>query len=131
MVTTFYPPYNFGGDGMFIYRLTNALAERGHHVEVVHCVDAYKFLAKDEPNGDYPHHPNVKVHRLHSKAGSLSPLITQQTGYPGLKNPELKQIIENGDFDVVNFHNMSLIGLKALTYGKGIKLYTMHEHFRD
>lgn len=129
MVTTFYPPYNFGGDGMFIYRLCNALAERGHHVEVVHCVDAYKFLAKSEPSGDYPHHPNVTVHRLHHRAGSLSPLITQQTGHPGLKNPELKQIIERGDFDVVNFHNMSLIGLKALTYGNGIKLYTMHEHW--
>jgi hypothetical protein len=41
MVTTFYPPFNFGGDGITVRRLVNTLAERGHHVEVVHCVDAF------------------------------------------------------------------------------------------
>ena len=30
MVTTFYPPYHFGGEAMYIYRLSNELAERGH-----------------------------------------------------------------------------------------------------
>ena len=33
MVTTFYPPYYFGGDAVFVYRLSEALAELGHHVE--------------------------------------------------------------------------------------------------
>jgi hypothetical protein len=56
MVTTFSPPYNFGGDGMFIYRLSNALAEQGHRVEVVHCIDAYRSVASRgaEPKGVYP-----------------------------------------------------------------------------
>ena len=45
-VTTFYPPYNLGGDGIFIYRLANALAARGHRVDVVHCADAYGYLAR-------------------------------------------------------------------------------------
>src|SRR6185503_12688951 len=45
MITTFYPPYNFGGDGIFVYRLSNALAKLGHHVEVVHCQDSYLLLA--------------------------------------------------------------------------------------
>ena len=131
MVTTFYPPYDFGGDGMFIYRLTNELAQRGHRVEVIHCVDAYKSLASRDArrNGSYPHHPNVTIHSLRSKAGILSPLITQQTGHPGLKAPRLKQILDQGEFDVIHFHNMSLIGPKALSYGSGIKLYTMHEHW--
>ena len=30
MITTFYPPQNFGGDGIFIHRLTNELAKAGH-----------------------------------------------------------------------------------------------------
>ena len=29
MVTTFYPPHSFGGDGMQVYRLSNELARRG------------------------------------------------------------------------------------------------------
>ena len=33
MVTTFYPPYHFGGDALYVYRLSNALARRGHHVQ--------------------------------------------------------------------------------------------------
>ena len=30
MVTTFYPPYHFGGEAMYLYHLTNELAVRGH-----------------------------------------------------------------------------------------------------
>ncbi len=131
MVTTFYPPYSFGGDGIFVYRLVNELAERGHHVEVVHCVDAYRALSPTQSPSelDYLNPPNVTVHRLHSRAGILSPFITQQTGHPGLKAPRLKEILEQGEFDVIHFHNISLIGPKALAYGTGIKLYTMHEHW--
>ena len=35
MITTFYPPYAFGGDGLFVYRLANLLARRGHEVHVI------------------------------------------------------------------------------------------------
>ena len=59
MVATFYPPYNFGGDGMFVYRLSNALARRGHEVEVIHCLDAYYSLESSEPKGYYPNHTRV------------------------------------------------------------------------
>ena len=45
MITTFYPPYNFGGDGVFVQRLSNELARRGHLVEVIHCTDAYRLAA--------------------------------------------------------------------------------------
>jgi hypothetical protein len=30
MINTFYPPYNFGGDGIFVQRLSNELVRRGH-----------------------------------------------------------------------------------------------------
>ncbi|MGH7835592.1 MAG: hypothetical protein ACREQK_18255 [Candidatus Binatia bacterium] len=32
MITTFYPPYNFGGDGIFVHQLSNELARRDHQV---------------------------------------------------------------------------------------------------
>ena len=30
LVTTFYPPFNFGGDGIDVERLARALTARGH-----------------------------------------------------------------------------------------------------
>ena len=129
MVTTFYPPYNFGGDGIFIYRLVNELGRRGHSVDVIHCEDSYAFLQSNGAQGEYPNHPNVHVHRLKSKAGFLSPLLTQQTGVPFFKEKTIKRMLEQNDYDVIHYHNMSLIGIAALQYGQAIKLYTTHEHW--
>ena len=127
MITTFYPPYNFGGDGIFVQQLSNELARRGHHVEVIHCIDAFRLLAQREPEATYQSHPNVTVHGLKSPFGFLSPLATQQTGWPVFKSRQILKILEKG-FDVIHYHNISLIGgPKILEYGKAIKLYTMHE----
>jgi len=129
MVTTFYPPYNFGGDGIFVQQLSNELARRGHHVEVVHCRDAYRFLNGNSPSSPYQDHPRVTVHGLQSPAGFLSPLVTQQTGRPGFKSSQLEAILEKS-FDVIHFHNISLVGgPKVLKYGRGVKLYTLHEYW--
>jgi glycosyltransferase involved in cell wall biosynthesis len=129
MITTFYPPYNFGGDGIFVHRLSNELAQRGHHVEVIHCIDSYRVLGSRKPPGGYEDHPNVTVHGLQSRWGFLSPLATQQTGFPLCKSARIQRILE-GDFDVIHYHNISLVGgPKILEYGCGIKLYTMHEYW--
>jgi glycosyltransferase involved in cell wall biosynthesis len=130
MVSTFYPPYNFGGDGMHIYRLTNELAKRGHSIDVFHCEDAFLLLNKKRPTGDFPNHPNVNVYGLKSRAGFVSPFMTQQTGVPILKN-KLKKALKENVYDVIHYNNMSLIGISALSYGSSdsIKLYTTHEHW--
>ncbi len=128
MVSTFYPPYNFGGDGMHIYRLSNELARRGHTVDVFHCEDAFLLLNRKHPTADFPNHPNVKIHRMKSGKGFLSPLLTQQTGLPIFKH-QLKDALEQNEYDVIHYHNMSLIGIKALSYGSALKLYTTHEHW--
>ncbi len=129
MVTTFYPPYNFGGDGIHVYRLSNELAKRGHQVDVIHCKDAYLLLESKGPKGEYPNHHNVKVYGIKSRAGFLSPLLNQQTCVPFFKNHLLKRMLERNRYDVVNYHNMSLIGISALKYGNAIKFYTTHEHW--
>jgi glycosyltransferase involved in cell wall biosynthesis len=128
MVSTFYPPFNFGGDGMHIYRLSNELARRGHTVDVFHCEDSFMLLNGAAPTGNFPNHPNVNVTRLKSGKGLLSPLLTQQTGVPIFKR-RLKDALENNGYDVIHYHNMSLIGINALKYGSAIKLYTTHEHW--
>jgi glycosyltransferase involved in cell wall biosynthesis len=130
MVTTFYPPYHFGGEAMYIYRLSNELAERGHQVTVVHCVDAFRTLTKAPPRGDFPQHDNVTVHGLKSRAGALSPLVTYLSGRPGLKAPELKRIFAGEPFDVVHFHLVTLFGPGVLDFGgDALKLYTTHDHW--
>jgi glycosyltransferase involved in cell wall biosynthesis len=129
MITTFYPPHSFGGDAIFVQRLSNELARRGHQVDVIHCVDAYRFMAGEEPTKAADDHPNVTVHSLRSRFGYLSPLATQQTGFPIFKSARIRQILAKG-FDVIHYHNISLVGGPAiLSYGRAIKLYTMHEYW--
>jgi glycosyltransferase involved in cell wall biosynthesis len=128
MITTFYPPQNFGGDGIFIHRLTNELAKAGHEVDVVHDVDAYASLG-GKTGPPVEHHENVTTFPLKSRLGTLSPLLTQQTGAPWLKKKKIAQVLARGH-DVVHFHNVSLVGgPKVLRMGSGIKLYTTHEHW--
>jgi glycosyltransferase involved in cell wall biosynthesis len=129
MITTFYPPWGFGGDAVFVRHLANALAEKGHEVHVLHCRDAFRMLGGEvDPDPDVDH-PNVAVHGLETRVGSLSPLATHQTGRALFKSREIRRLLERG-FDVIHYHNISLIGGPAiLGYGTGIKLYTLHEYW--
>ena len=74
MVTTFFPPASFGGDAMHVYRLSNALARRGHRVTVLHSVDAYRLVAGGAPPaaGDFPVEPRVTVVPLRARAGDAA-----------------------------------------------------------
>ena len=131
MVTTFYPPYHFGGEAMYLYRLVNALAERGHRVTVVHCVDSFRMLTDAPPRGDFPHHPNVTVHSLESRGGRLSPTLTYLSGRPGLKRGALREIFNATPFDVVHFHLVTLFGpgVIAMAPPGALRLYTTHDHW--
>lgn len=129
MITTFYPPYSFGGDAVYVYQLANQLAERGHHVEVIHCLDSYRLLTQGESLREAQVHPNIIVHCLESDWGGFSPLATQQTGYPLFKANAIAKILARG-FDVIHYHNISLIGgPKVLAMGTGLKLYSAHEYW--
>lgn len=132
-LTTFYPPYSFGGDAMYLYRLCHALGEQGHHCDVVHCVDSYHLQHPAEPEIRFAEHPNVIRHELRSKYRWLSPLLTQQTGRPFLKYRKLREILASKRYDVIHYHNTSLLGPKALALespsGPAVKMYTTHEHW--
>ena len=133
MLTTFYPPYNFGGDGIGIQRLSRGLVKRGHHVTVVHDTDAYTLL-QSGPLPDAPEHDDdegVEVIRLRSAVPMTSALLTQQFGRPVVNGDRIRGIVDTGHYDVVNFHNISLIGGPGLlSYGNGaVTLYMAHEHW--
>jgi glycosyltransferase involved in cell wall biosynthesis len=130
MVTTFYPPYNFGGDGLLVQRLARALVRRGHHVTVIHDADAYRILSGGRDPDDPPHDDGVEIVTLRSRLGALSPLLTQQLGTPVANGRRIRRVLDDGRYDVINFHNVSLVGGPGvLALGEGVKLYTAHEHW--
>ena len=131
MVTTFYPPYHFGGDAMYVYRLSEALAERGHRVDVVHSVDAYRLQHPADPEVAFAHHPNVTRHPLESRRPHLAALASHQLGRPAFYRRRLRDVLEGGAFDVIHYHNVSLLGAPGvLEMGRApVKLYTANEYW--
>ncbi len=132
-LTTFYPPYSFGGDAMYIHRLSHALGEAGHNVDVMHCVDSYHLLHPAEPEIKFASHPRVNVHGLKSPYGRLSPLLTQQTGRPLLKRKAIQEVLRGKNYDVIHYHNISLLGPQVMTLNsrqqRAVKMYMTHEHW--
>ena len=130
MVTTFYPPENFGGDGIFVERLARGLLRRGHRVTVITCHDAYAVCG-GEPVAQEPSITGPEVIRLRSPFGPISPLATQLTGRPYFKTRVLEEALAPGRFDVVHFHNISLVGGPGVLAfgGPAVKLATLHEHW--
>ena len=130
MVTTFYPPYHFGGDAVCVRRLAHALVRRGHEVDVVHDIDAFAMRHPGPMPAPSEHPPGLRVHGLRSRLGRLSCLATHQTGRPLVHGRRIRRILESGGFDVIQFHNVSLVGgLGVLAYGDCLKLYLAHEHW--
>jgi glycosyltransferase involved in cell wall biosynthesis len=135
MFTTFFGAQSFGGDAAYVGRLAGALARAGHHVEVVHCADAFRAVSagrSPRPGSPPPH--GVTVHTLRSRLGRLSPLWTHQTGGLGPKARPLDGILRDGRFDVVHLHNVSLAGAAGLLELAGresgaVKLLSVHEHW--
>lgn len=132
MVTTFYPPFGFGGDAVYVQRLSRELAARGHEVDVVHSIEAYRALggkADDRAAPAVEMDGRLRIHGLRSSAGVLWPLAVQQTGGPAFHARTLRSLLER-DYDVIHYHNISLVGgPEVLNYGRAIKLYTMHEYW--
>lgn len=118
---------------MYLYRLSHALGEAGHRVDVVHCIDAYRLLHPVEPEVEFEGHPNVVPHGLKTGYGWLSPLYTHQTGRLGLKRKYITQLLNSNPYDVMHYHNISLLGPEVLTLAPSqrqvVKMYTAHEHW--
>lgn len=131
MFTTFYPPYSFGGDAIGIQRLSRALVRRGHRVTVVHDVDAYNALHRGAEPAPISNDEGVEVISLRSGVGILSPLLTQQLGRPVVNGRRIAALLRERDYDVVNYHNVSLVGGPGLFRygGDAVTLYMAHEHW--
>jgi len=129
--TTFYPPYNFGGDGIAVQRLARGLAARGHDITVVHDADAFTVLSPREADPVVVEPSGIRVITLRSHVPTVSSLLTQQLGRPILNARRLRETIARGRFDVIVFNNTSLVGGPGLlAYAGDIpSIYIAHEHW--
>ena len=111
-------------------RFSQALVRRGHHVTVLQDIDAFNSLKETAEPVVTKETDGVEVIRLRSRLGALSSLLTQQTGKPVIQGKRIRQILDQGKFDVINFHNISLVGGPGiLSAGNALKLYMAHEHW--
>lgn len=126
-ITTFYPPASFGGDAVHVRRVAQGLARRGHRVRVVHNPAAYRMLGGrlvDAPDAD----DGVEVVPVPS--GAVATTATYLTGSPTGYERRLADLARG--FDVVHFHNPSLLGgpgAFAVGDTEALRLYTTHEHW--
>ena len=127
MLTTFYPPWSFGGDALQVQRLSEALARRGHDVTVVHSREAFRAVGGEEREPPPP--GPVRIVPIDAGRGMASPLATYLTGRPLLARRALEEALAE-PFDVLHFHNPSLLGGPALLgMGRGVRVYTLHEQW--
>lgn len=129
-VTTFYPPHNFGGDGITVQRLCQALVRRGHHATVIYNPAAFRALNEGPMPADGGEPDGVDVVPLRSGSGLVPLLLGHQLGQPAINGREIARLLALGKFDVIHFHNVSLLGGPGIfRMGHAIKLYTAHDHW--
>lgn len=132
MITTFYPPYNFGGDGIAVERLARALVRDGHSVTVVHAVEAWEQGSGEKagPEADRRVADGIDVRAVRTGFGSLGLLAEHQLGRPVAMRRQIAAILDEVEPDVIHFHNVSLIGGPGvLRLGSAVKLVTFHEYW--
>ncbi len=133
MITTFFGAHSFGGDASYVDRLSRALLKRGHEVDVIYNRDAFEALRGDRLPRQYEPPAGLRVHGLRDPAGRLGLVWMHQTGRMGALGKEIEELLDKGNFDVIHFHNISLIGgpgvLDAGQSAKAVRLMTAHEHW--
>ena len=134
MITTFFGQHSFGGDAAYVDRLSRALLKRGYKVDVIYSLDSFNLLHKKHPIRFYDAPEDLRIYPLHSRFGAFFQLMIHQTGKPCFFKQQLEKLIRDNEYDVIHFHNISLIGgpgLFSLNFENEhtIKIMTTHEHW--
>lgn len=131
LVTTFYPPFSFGGDGNYVRQQALALARRGHQVDVLHNIDAYTMLSGGLSPEPIVEPEGITVTGLRTVLPKAACIASHQSGNPSFfYHRKVTAFFAARNYDVIHYHNVSLVGGPGiLAYGNGIKIYTAHEHW--
>lgn len=129
MLTDLYPPFHSGGAGIYAYDLSQALAELGHRVDVVHSLDCFHAKGGTLRAGTWPNHPNVSVHTVQSRMGPFAAGFSLVTGHPVAERRWLLDTLQQ-PYDVIHYHAVHHLGGPALfRLGHGLKIATLHTYW--
>ena len=132
LVTTFFGPHRFGGDAAYVERLAEALLRRGHAVSVIYSRSAFEAVRGRQRAMAYEPPAGLEIHSLSSRWPRLDLLWRHQMGGLGHQGKDVVRRLEQGAFDVIHFHNISLVGGVALLNRcpqGAVRLMTAHEHW--
>lgn len=129
ILTTFYPPYHIGGDGVHAYQLTNELSKIGHEVHVIHLLDSYLIKRNEPRNGVYPNGSRVTIHAIKSPYGIFSLLNACILGKSFFIEKNIRNIIADVDPDIIHHHNVAGFGPGVFKYNATNVLYTAHDYW--
>jgi len=135
MVTSFFGADSFGGDAVYVERLSQALAKRGHEVHVIHSAGAFRCVQGRHQRRAYQAPPELRVHTITPGLRSIAAAIwSHQTGRLGPIGPLLSQVLGDVPFDVVHLHNVSLMGHTRIfdlvpADRRPVRLVTAHDYW--
>ena len=83
MITSFFGRHSFGGDSVYIERLSRALLRRGHEVRVVYSSGAFELARGSQPQRNYEAPPELFIHDIGAGIrGKIAALWNHHTGVP-------------------------------------------------
>ncbi len=131
MLTSFFGAHSFGGDAVYVDRLSRALLRRGHEVTVIYSLDAYEAVRGRVEPAPYEAPGGLRIKAIRSAAQPLPLLLSHQLGRPVGMQRDLLAAIGGERFDVLHFHNISLLGgpgvLSLPAPGNPMRVMTAHE----
>ncbi|MDD1744000.1 MAG: glycosyltransferase [Methanomassiliicoccales archaeon] len=126
MTSTFYPPFHLGGDATHVKMLKEALEKRGHEVDVIYSLDAYRLKRGTVPR-EIETPPGV--HPVQGSFGRWSAVGTYLTGSNKAAERELERLVKDLRPDWVHHHNISLLGASVLRRRDVPSVYTAHDYW--
>lgn len=129
MVSTHFPPYQMGGDAIFVGYLSEELARRGHEVHVAYNPSVYRILRGELPKG-HEKNPTSSVvrHECSPVAPRLSLATSLMFGIDSRARRWLKSLESRFSFDVVHWHNTKGFISRPFAVGGAVSLYTAHDY---
>ncbi len=129
--TTFYPPYHIGGDATHVEYLAEELIKKGHEVNVIHSLDAYKIKRnKKLIIKQTEKQKNLFINTIKSPLRTLDPLITYAFGNSLWIGRKFSEAVKAIHPDIVHHHNISLLGYDLLRKRADyLSLYTAHDYW--